>query len=164
VEEIVIRDFEPGDIDAVVETTVLAWEPIFEASRERLGDEMFGAERPDWRRSKGGEVRATLVRDDPVGCIVAEDAGSGRVVAFATFSANATGMGALRNNAVHPEFQGKGLGSRMYDRVFEKLRELECRFVRVHTGLDDAHAPGRRAYERRGFKMLSKGCEYYMEL
>jgi len=161
-DEIVIRDFEPGDTDAVVEITVLAWEPIFESSRKRLGDEIFLAEHPDWRASKGGSVRATLTRDDPARCLVAE--ADGRIVAFATYNASDRGMGRLLNNAVHPEFQGKGIGSRMYALVFERLRGLGCRFVRVHTGLDDAHAPARRAYERQGFRMLSKSCEYFMEL
>ena len=41
-EGLVIREIEPGEVDAVVETALAAWEPIFQSSRKIMGDHLFG--------------------------------------------------------------------------------------------------------------------------
>jgi len=37
-------------------------------------------------------------------------------------------------------------------------------YAKVQTGLDEAHAPARRAYERAGFKTRLESVAYYMDL
>jgi ribosomal protein S18 acetylase RimI-like enzyme len=77
----------------------------------------------------------------------------GQIAGFITFFVinSDRGLGEIGNNAVHPDFQGRGLGKRQYERVFEELRLKGVAIVQVTTGLDDAHAPARHAYEAAGF-------------
>ena len=37
-------------------------------------------------------------------------------------------------------------------------------YAKVHTGLDDAHARARRAYERAGFDISHQEVNYYLKL
>ena len=74
------------------------------------------------------------------------------------------GIGEIGNNAVHPDLRGQGIGPRMYQYAFDRLRERGMRYVKVGTGGDPAHAPARRAYEKAGFTIQLPGVEYYREL
>ena len=42
--------------------------------------------------------------------------------------------------------------------------EQGMRYARVSTGLDDAHAPARRAYERAGFDICHENMTYFAKL
>ena len=54
----------------------------------------------------------------------------------------------------------------MYGAVafYKACRAAGVKVVRVTTGLDWAHAPARRAYERAGFRRHLDSVTYYMEL
>jgi SOS response regulatory protein OraA/RecX len=56
------------------------------------------------------------------------------------------------------------IAAKLYDAVFERLREAGCEAVRVGTGLDDAHAPARRAYEKAGFEASLSSIVYYKKI
>ena len=73
-------------------------------------------------------------------------------------------VGTISNNAVSGEFRGMGIAPRMYDFIFELLRSRGALAVRVTTGLDDAHAPARRAYEKAGFSANLQSVTYYRKL
>jgi ribosomal protein S18 acetylase RimI-like enzyme len=89
----------------------------------------------------------------------------GRVVGFITFyQSHRAGIGEIGNNAVHPDFQGRGIGPRLYRHVFRELRRAGVRFVEVGTGGDTFHARARKAYEKVGFAMPYPGVTYYREL
>jgi len=62
---------------------------------------------------------------------------------------------------VRPDFQGRGIGRRMYEHVFDQMRQAGMRVVKVTTGLDEAHVPARRAYEKVGFERNLQFIEYY---
>lgn len=66
-------------------------------------------------------------------------------------SGNELLRGEINLNAVDPEFQGRGGGEKMYTFAVARLREKGVRLVGVGTGLDAAHEPARRAYEKAGF-------------
>jgi ribosomal protein S18 acetylase RimI-like enzyme len=161
--DLVLRDLEARDVEAVVEIALAAWQPINAHHREVLGDALFAATRPEWRTAKALSVRAACLPGEGRVALVAE--AEGQVVAFLTFTADQQhGVGAFTNNAVTPAHQGQGIGSRLYTCALQRMRELGLRYARVTTGGDAAHAPARRAYERAGFVQKLTSVEYYREL
>lgn len=164
-----IRPLEPSDVEVVVEIALAAWQPIFAFYRQTMGDDLFFAARPDWQQEKARQVRQACVPDSSAIVAVAQvsecEPSIAQVVGFVTCYAHAkTGIGAIGNNAVHPDWQGQGIAPRLYEYAFERLRERGMRYVKVGTGGDPAHAPARRAYQKAGFGIALPGVEYYREL
>ena len=158
-----IRDLRPADVEAAVEIALAAWAPIFASFRRIMGDDLFTALHPDCQKRKARQVRSACDPGDRASVSVAEK--DDRIVGFITFYTNdATRVGEIGNNAVHPDFQGQGIGTRMYRHVFEKMREAGMRFVKVSTGGDPSHAPARRAYEKAGFSIKVPSVDYYRAL
>jgi ribosomal protein S18 acetylase RimI-like enzyme len=168
IDHLIIRPLQPTDVEAIVAIAVAAWRPIYAFYRQEMGKDLFAAACPDWPEEKARQVRAAC--DPPcgpqashAGVGVAET--EGRPVGFVTFYADErSGIGEIGNNAVHPDARGQGIGPRMYQYAFDRLRERGMRYVKVGTGGDPAHAPARRAYEKAGFTIQLPGVEYYREL
>jgi ribosomal protein S18 acetylase RimI-like enzyme len=118
---------------------------------------------PDWEGEKAHQVRtACLPENRAMVCVAVE---AGLVVGFVTYySDDASHVGEIANNAVHPEWRGRGIGPEMYRHVFQRLRALGMRTVQVHTGGDPAHAPARRMYEKAGFDVSLPGVTYLRRL
>ncbi len=162
-DEVIIRDLQPGDEDAIAGIAILAWTPIYARYEQLLGKAIFEVAYPNALAEKAQHVREACDPRHPAMVYVAEM--NRRVVGFVTFCANDTfGVGEIGNNAVHPEFQGRGIGTLMYERVFQRLRERGMRVVKVGTGGDPAHAAARRAYEKSGFAASLPNVTYYREL
>ena len=161
--DFIVRPGTLDDMPAACEIAVLAWQPIFVEFRKRLGDDLYQQLYHDWETSKRNQVRQAF--EYPQARVLVTEA-DGQVVAFCTYylSDPAHGVGEIGNNAVHPDFQGRGLARRQYERVFEALKVEGMTVVRVTTGLDEAHAPARRAYERVGFEKSLPQVAYYREL
>lgn len=159
----VIRPARAEDMPAVCELAKLAWRPVFAEFRRRLGDDLDERLRPDPEEQKARDVQQAF--DQHPHCMIVTEI-EGRVVAFATFFAvdPQRKIGEISNNAVHPDFQGRGLARRQYERIFAELRRLGMEYVRVTTGLDQAHAPARRAYEAMGFDRELRMVTYYRRL
>lgn len=161
--DIVIRDLKSTDVEVIAEIAVAAWTPIFAFYRQTLGEELFEAACPNWQEEKARQVRLACDPQNRAMVCVAEK--EGQVVGFITFYANdASRIGEIGNNAVHPDFQGMGIGTRMYQHIFDRLGRLGMRFVKVSTGGDPSHAPARRAYEKAGFSIQLPSVEYYRKL
>jgi len=161
-EEPKIRPARESDMEQVRRIAVEAWRPIFEQFRKTYGDEFFFNKYPDWEEHKGSRVVGQFKRD-PSCMLVTECAG--RVVGFITFYLQEdVKIGVIGNNAVHPDFQGRGVGSRQYREVLELFRKKGMKFATVHTGLDPSHAPARAAYEKVGFKQGHPSVEYFLKL
>jgi ribosomal protein S18 acetylase RimI-like enzyme len=160
--EITIRDLQPDDVQVIVDIAVAAWEPIYRYYRQEMGEELFRALHPDWRADKAGQVeRACRPGSRAHVCVAEQD---GQVVGFATYYANASGVGEIGNNAVQPDRQGQGIGTQMYAYVFARLGALGMRYVKVSTGGDPSHAPARGAYRKAGFEVALPAVTYYREL
>jgi ribosomal protein S18 acetylase RimI-like enzyme len=160
---VTIRDLAPQDIEAVVQVALAAWEPIYAARRQALGEALFGVEHPDWRAEKARQVRSACEPDGGGAALVAEF--DGRIVGFATCYANVRpGIAEIGNNAVSPDCQGRGIAPRLYARILEQMKAAGMRCVRVTTGGDAAHAPARRAYEKAGFDPRQSCVTYSREL
>ena len=158
-----IRLATEADLPAVREIARLAWTPIYAEFRRRVGDDLFNRLYSNWEQSKQDAVERAF-REHP-GCMLVTEI-EGRVVGFVTFFAvnPEAKLGEIGNNAIHPDFRGRGLGRRQYERVFEELRRQGMEYARVGTGLDDAHAPARKAYEAVGFDREVPSVIYYRKL
>jgi GNAT superfamily N-acetyltransferase len=73
-------------------------------------------------------------------------------------------VGTIGTNAVQSAFRGRGIGGQLYQKVFDCLKAEGISFVKVVTGLDEGHAPARRAYEKAGFKANLKSICYYKKI
>jgi len=158
-----IREFEAGDLDTILDIAVAAWQPVFESSREIIGDELTEIISPDPDSRKRESVRAACRDDDPTLVWVAEL--NSNVVGFITVEMNHDRLVAeIGNNAIAPNAQGQGIGTQMYEFVLEQMKLAGMKAAIVETGGDDAHAPARRAYEKAGFSGPVPSVEYHIKI
>jgi hypothetical protein len=61
---IAIREFREGDLEAVVESSLRAWAPVFASLRNVLGDDIFLRLHPDWRANQAEAVRSSCTNDE----------------------------------------------------------------------------------------------------
>lgn len=150
------------DLEILSRIGKAAWEKIFDGFEERIGKELYNIILPDYRNSRGKWLREYFAQH-PDWIYVAER--NGKVVGFIGIVLDRTRkVGTITNNAVDPECGEKGVGQEMYKAVFERFRQEGMLAATVTTGLDEAHAPARRAYERAGFSRRSEQVCYVMDL
>ena len=151
---------EEKHLPEVAEIAIAAWTPIREEFRRILGDDIYLSQFTDWQQKKVASVSKQLLSGNGY---VAID--NGKVLGFISYCIyEETKTGEILANAVSADARGMGIGSMMYDFVQKKMRDHGAEFVTVHTGLDDAHAPARRAYERAGFSASLPSVQYYKKL
>jgi ribosomal protein S18 acetylase RimI-like enzyme len=63
-------------------------------------------------------------------------------------------MGVIQIIGVDPEYQRRGIGSRLTEFATEHMRRRGMNIAVVETGGDPGHAPARAAYETAGFTPL----------
>lgn len=68
------------------------------------------------------------------------------------------------DNAVDQGYTGRGIRSSLHRYVLNYLRMHGCTCAVVRTGLDAAHAPARRAYEKNGFVRSLSSVKYFRKL
>jgi RimJ/RimL family protein N-acetyltransferase len=157
-----IRPYQPADLQRICDIAAEAWRPYFEGLLEQMGEALFDAAFGDWRAEKTRQVRQSC-RDYPQWCLVSEM--DGEVVGFCTYRLEKDrGLGIIGNNAVAPQHQGGGIGTRQYHRVLEAFEQAGIRFAKVTTGLDPFHAPARKGYQKAGFERFVEMVDYYREI
>lgn len=166
--DVSVRDFEPADLDRIAEITEAAWEPVYEAYRENMGDELFEAKYGDWREYKVSQVRRDC-RQAPesarVACLEGESRDEGAIAGYATFSVDEdAGIGEIGNNAVDPAYQGRGVATTLYETLLEEFEDRDLQFAEVSTGLTEPFAPARRTYEKVGFDIERPTVTFWQEL
>jgi ribosomal protein S18 acetylase RimI-like enzyme len=115
-----------------------------------------------WQEWKAAEIE-TSFRQSPESVLVAEL--GAEIVGVVSFRLDRRRLiGHIGNNGVDPRFQGRGIGTRMYQHVLEIFREAGMRFAEVTTGADDEASRARRAYEKVGFHPLTTSVRYFREL
>ena len=65
----------------------------------------------------------------------------------------------LLNLCVHPECQGRGLGSLLLSQAMERARALDCHAMYLEVRPSNPEAAG--LYERRGFRVVGRRPDYY---
>lgn len=148
-----IRELQPSDLDAIVEFSVRAWEPVFASFRQVLGDPIFLRLYPDWEQDQAEAVRAGCANEAHDVLVAVAD---GRPVGFATVALNAfhERMGVVDMIAVDPDYQRRGIAAQLMDRSIEHMREQGMDIAAVGTGGDPGHAPARALYEAAAFTPL----------
>lgn len=156
-----IRPYQEKDLEQVMEIANLAWQDIRKMSREALGDTIADLLNPAGdAKSKGLQVKEQI---ESGAWKIAVCEHEEKLVGFITYTINGI-WGEICNNGALKESGLKGIGQTMYKYVMEQFRSAGVKVVKVTTGLDWAHAPARRAYERAGFKKHLDSTTYYMEL
>ncbi len=162
--EFVIRHPRPEDAERIADIAEQAWQPVWREFRRQLGDELFEQMYPDATQRKRREV-TEHARKWPEWFFVAE--AEGHVVGFLGVRLNKGPdrvVAEIGNNAVDPARRGRGIAQRMYEHALALFREHGQKYVELVTGLDDAHAPARRAYEKAGMRQACPSVKYTMEL
>ncbi len=157
-----IRPYAPADLPAILDLSILAWEPVFTAWQEILGPQLYPvAIYPDWRKSQK-EVVTTICTDEKMHSWVA--AVDGIVAGFIVYELNQTSsVGEVQLLAIHPNYQNQGIGTDLNLFALEKFKEAGMKLAVVGTGGDPGHAPARHSYEKAGYTGLPL-MRYYKEL
>jgi ribosomal protein S18 acetylase RimI-like enzyme len=157
-----IRQAMTEDIPRMQEIAVLAWNPIFVLCEHIMGRQLFHTVNPDWKADKRSQVSSHFERY-PQWTFVVEE--GNKIVGFLTyFLDEEKKIGEIGNNAVDPEYQGRGYGEMMHREALRRFRESGMSYAKVGTWLDDSHIPARAAYEKLGFKPYIRSVYYYMKL
>jgi GNAT superfamily N-acetyltransferase len=152
-ESVDIRPFEEDDLEAVVEFSLRAWEPVFASLRNVLGDEIFLRLHPQWRESQAEAVRSSCTNPERDVFVAVAD---NRPVAFVAVALNAfhERMGWIDIIGVDPDYQRSGISSQLTALAMDHMRSHGMDIAVVETGGDQGHAPARAAYEAAGFTLL----------
>jgi N-acetylglutamate synthase-like GNAT family acetyltransferase len=157
----VIRPAQETDLSALIELTLMAFEPIFKSFKRILGEEIFPVLHPDWRETHR-KIVVDAFEDEDIGLWVAEMDGIAAGLATLKLDQKRK-IGELHFLAVHPVYQNQGVGTVLNRFILEKMREAGMEVAMVSTGGDPSHAPARRVYEKAGFISLPI-VNYYQEL
>ncbi|MDF3128759.1 GNAT family N-acetyltransferase [Kiritimatiellaeota bacterium B1221] len=157
-----LRPCQPEDVPRIMDIGQRAWAPIRAMQKKELGDALYAHLNPNPETEKGRQI-AEHAQNYPQWTWVCER--EGPLLGFITFFIDRDKrVGEILNNAVDPELGLKGVGQFMYRGVLNYFREKELFCAKVQTGLDEAHAPARRAYERAGFTQQLHDVTYFCEL
>ncbi len=157
-----VRRVRNPDVDALVELTLLAFVPVFDSFRELLGPGIYPIIWPDWRRSQREAVETLCGDPEKTHVLVAEVDGS--VVGFIAYEVLPKGCPSeVLLLAVHPDYQNRGIGTRLNERALEELKTAGVKLVKLCAGGDSSHAPARRSYEKAGYTALPL-VRYYKNL
>jgi len=134
-----IRQAHTEDAQRCGDIAALAWQRVFDAWLELINPELFAQNYDGWREPKRQEV-VGHIGQNPNRAIVTE--AEGAVAGFFAFCLpGPQGVGEIGNNAVHPDFQGHGIGAGQCKQVLGIFREMGLTSATLYTGLDEGHAP-----------------------
>lgn len=155
--EVTVRPAAEADRETLIDLIVRGFAEVTVHRRreERYG--IIGGR--TWDEWKADDMRAIDVRN----VVIAEIGGT--AVGFATYHINEqTRIGTVGNNAVLPEYRGRGIGGLLHARVLELIEAAGMDFAQVSTGLDEGYISARRMYERQGFEPLFRSVLYMKRL
>jgi GNAT superfamily N-acetyltransferase len=142
-----IRPYDESDLEAIVEFSLRAWQPVFESLRQVLGDAIFvRLHQPEWTEVQAEAVRSSCTSDERDVFVAVAD---GRPVGFAAVALNAfhERMGVVDIIAVDPVYQRRGIARLLMERSAEHMRAEGMDIAAVGTGGDPGHGPARALYE-----------------
>ncbi|MEM7022013.1 MAG: GNAT family N-acetyltransferase [Pseudomonadota bacterium] len=158
-----IRNLDTNDLPRLHEIREAAFEPVFASFRRIVGEKIATIALESAEREQAEHLDRICAADASHDVFVVECGSS--LVAFCAVSCNRDSkVGEIDLNAVHPDHQGKGIGSWMYRVALDRMRAAGMRAATVGTGGDPSHAPARRAYENAGFGPAIPSLYYYTAL
>jgi GNAT superfamily N-acetyltransferase len=148
-----IRPVCEDDVDDLVRLSFLASVPIFRSFEQILGPNIYGLVWPDWKTSQK-EAIETVCRDAEKTIVWVAEL-DGIVVGFLAYELHTkVKTGKVKLLAVHPDYQNRGIGTRLNNFALEKMKQGGMKMATVETGGDPSHAPARRSYEKAGYTAL----------
>ena len=153
-----IRPFQPGDLDALRRITVEAFEgTAIDQNVEELFGNLAGR---DWRWRKARHVDEDVAAN-PAGVFVAED--DGKVTGYiSTRLDREAGKGRIPNLAVDAAARGRGLGRRLMEHALDYFRREGMAFVMIETMSNNA--AGQHLYPSCGFVEVGRQIHYAIKL
>lgn len=154
IEDITLRRYRPDDLAALEHVTRTSWtgvtiHDLIEARHGPIGG-------LSWDLHKWHEVRSQCL-ETPDQIWVAELAG--QIVGYAIYHLRAHGkVGVVDNNAVLPEYRGKGIGRRLIEQIVDDLLRADVEILQVMTMEQDF--PARHIYEAIGFQEIARTIHY----
>jgi GNAT superfamily N-acetyltransferase len=148
--QLTIRAFEAADLPLMQQVREAAFTPVFQSFRNLVGEQIASIvfARADLEQAGLLETLCNPGSGQHVFVATMED----RVIAFVSFSLDSTNqVGEIGLNAVHPDYAGRGIGTKLYDFAIAQMKANGMLVATVGTGGDASHAPARRAYEKAGF-------------
>lgn len=149
-----IRPLETNDLDAVLDLSIAAWQPVFDSFAKILGSSIFDhLYAPDWESSQRSSVKRVCLDDEmePF-VVVAESGGVAGYIALAHDTESDIGI--VEQIAVHPDHQRRGYARALMEFAIERFQSKGVAFANVGTGGDPGHAPARALYEAVEFTAL----------
>jgi ribosomal protein S18 acetylase RimI-like enzyme len=153
-----LRNYSPNDDSRIEEITRNAWRDvtIWKTLEDRFG--VRGGK--TWWRHKLDPLLA-YAREHPERFIIAES--EDRVVGYARFDMDDnTGIGIVMDNAVDPDYGGRGIGSAMHREVLRRMKSAGMDVARVST--NEHQVAARRLYEKHGFEEVHRTITYLRTL
>ena len=150
-----IRPAHYKDIASILEITKLAFEPV---SMDRMKQDFFKEKLggKDWDEYKNRGVES-FCREHIYETIVAEV--EDKVRGYATYGLDKErGVAEIGNNAVHPDYQGRGIGKSMQKEVKRRMEEESYHKFTVSTLSNDLAA--QKIYEKLGYKKYIESYHY----
>ena len=157
--EITVRAAVAADAEAAAEIARECWSDIYDGYLLQLGEELYSLIYDDPLSVKAERIRDAVLSGRAFVAVC-----DGEICGFATYLVESERVGSLKDNAVSAKYKGRGIAKMLYEAVFEKFRSEGCAVCRVGTGLDEAHAPARRAYEKAGFEKSLQSVTYFKKL
>lgn len=150
-----LRTFRTDDLEALVDLTVRAFEPIQNGIRDQLGAELFARQNGQWRQDYRDTLAELTNAENQHRFLVAElDGAPAGYAAWTTHRGPAGPQGEITLLAVNPRYQRSGLGRALIDGACEVMRAAGCVVAWAGTGGDEAHTAARAAYAAGGFTPL----------
>lgn len=144
------RAFKPADLPRLHQIREAAFAPVFASFRQIVGEAIAPVAFAAAEQEQAGLLDRICGTESEHEVMVVER--RSEIVAFCAVKADReSGVGEIDLNAVHPDWQGRGIGTWMYGLALERLKIAGMQVATVGTGGDAAHAPARRAYEKAGF-------------
>ena len=161
---IIIQQAKKTDIEICKKIFLTVWDGIYDVYFNLIGEELHDAFFGNWKGNVDNDFVASFTAAmEKNRAFIARD--EDNVIGFAYYRAIEEHKTAnIEHNAVSPEYKKKGIGSMLYQRMLESMKAEGFRYVSVTTGLDDAHAPARKAYERAGFQKNLPKVRYFQKL
>ena len=153
--DLLIRPAYYEDLEAVMKITAAAFEPV---TVTRMSEDFFGEKlggKP-WHTYKNREIKNTF--DSALHHVIVCKK-NGTVVGYATAIYNHETMVAeIGNNAVHPDYQGQGIGKAMQLEIARRMNENGFKRFTVQTLTCDIAA--QKIYEKLGYEKIAANIIY----
>ncbi len=156
--EIKIRRYKAADDRRIAEITKSAWP---EVTLWKIIEDKYGKRGgKDWWHYKI-EPLLNFAKSNPDQVIIAEV--NGLAAGYAKYIIdNNSLIGTVADNAVDPEYGGKGIGSLMHKEVLNSMKKAGMQVAKV--GTFEHQKPARKMYEKHGFKQVCKEVIYLKSL